>query len=332
MVPFGRFLGYERGEDGSLVVNEEQAQIVRRIYGMFLQGRSPYTIARRLTEEGISTPGGKMKWSGSTVRSILTNEKYKGDALLQKVYTVDFLTKKKKVNEGEVPQYYVEHNHDAIITPAVFEEAQILMKAGRPGKERQSSTGLFSGMLRCGDCGSWYGSKVWHSNDRYRRVVWQCNHKFDGEEKCSTPHLDEETIKRLFVRAAGILYTEKEEIIECMNAAKEMVFDIGELESQQEQLREEMAVVTEMIQQCIHENARVVLDQTEYQKKYNGLSEWFNRVKEHLDETTHAIAERKARRGTIERFLAKLEQQEEMPAEFKERLWRNLVDHVTIFR
>ncbi|MCI9081816.1 MAG: recombinase family protein [Lachnospiraceae bacterium] len=330
MVPFGRFLGYERGEDGSLVVNEEQAQIVRRIYGMFLQGRSPYAIARMLTEEGIPTPGGKTKWSGSTVRSILTNEKYKGDALLQKVYTVDFLTKKKKVNEGEVPQYYVEHNHDAIITPAMFEEAQTLMEARRPGKDRQSSTGIFSGMIKCGDCGSWYGSKVWHSNDKYRRVIWQCNHKFDGGEKCSTPHLDEETIRGLFVKAAGILYTEKEEIIESMNAAKEILFDIGGLESQQTQLREEMAVVAEMIQQCISENARVALDQTEYQKKYDGLSERFDRVKERLDETTHAIAEKKARRGTIERFLAELEQGE-MPAEFRERLWMNLVDHVTVF-
>ena len=107
-VPFKRFLGYDRGEDGNLVINEEQAEIVRRIYGMFLQGRSPFAIAKALTEEGIPTPGGKTNWSGSTVRSILTNEKYKGDALLQKVYTVDFLSKKKKVNEGEVPQYYVE--------------------------------------------------------------------------------------------------------------------------------------------------------------------------------------------------------------------------------
>ena len=107
-VPFKRFLGYDRGEDGNLVVNEEQAVIVRRIYGLFLQGKTPYAIARQLTEEGIPTPGGKKNWGKKTVESILTNEKYKGDALLQKVYTTDFLTKKKKKNEGEVPQYYVE--------------------------------------------------------------------------------------------------------------------------------------------------------------------------------------------------------------------------------
>ena len=99
-VPFGRFLGYDKGKNGELVVNPEQAVIVRRIYAEFLKGKSPYQIAKELTVDGIPTPGGKTKWCGSVVRSILTNEKYKGDALLQKVYTPDFLTKKKVKNSG----------------------------------------------------------------------------------------------------------------------------------------------------------------------------------------------------------------------------------------
>lgn len=94
--------------------------------------------------------------------SILTNEKYKRDALLQKVYTTDFLTKKKKKNEGEVPQYYVEGNHEAIIEPEIFDRVQILMQARLPEKNRRSSVSIFSGKIRCGDCGGWYGSKIWH--------------------------------------------------------------------------------------------------------------------------------------------------------------------------
>ena len=113
-VPFGRFLGYDRGEDGNLVLNEDEAQIIRRIYGLFLQGRSPYAIAKVLTSEGIPTPGKKKTWSASTVKSILTNEKYKGDALLQKVYTEDFLTKKKIKNDGPVPQYSSHHRAGSI--------------------------------------------------------------------------------------------------------------------------------------------------------------------------------------------------------------------------
>lgn len=109
---YSRFLGYDKGPDGTLVVNQEQAKTVKLIYKLFLDGLTMHTIADELTKRGIKTPGGKDKWSQSTVKSILTNEKYKGDALLQKSYTVDFLTKKHKTNEGEVPQYYVEDNHE----------------------------------------------------------------------------------------------------------------------------------------------------------------------------------------------------------------------------
>jgi hypothetical protein len=109
-VPYSRFLGYDRGEEGGLVINEEEAVIVRLIYKMFLESCTPHTIAKYLTEQGIPSPGGKAKWNSSTIRSILSNEKMKGDALLQKSCTVDFLTKKKKMNEGEIPQYYVENS------------------------------------------------------------------------------------------------------------------------------------------------------------------------------------------------------------------------------
>ncbi len=93
-VRFGRFLGYDRGPDGKMVINETEAKTVRKIYNLFLTGLTPHTIAKKLTEQGIKTPAGKEKWHGSTVKSILTNEKYKGDALLQKTYTADYLTKK----------------------------------------------------------------------------------------------------------------------------------------------------------------------------------------------------------------------------------------------
>jgi len=112
---YSTFLGYEKGEDGSLKVNQEQAETVRLIYQLFLQGLSPYAIGKKLTTIGIKSPAGNYTWHQSSVKSILTNEKYKGDALLQKQYTTDFLTKKRKKNQGEIPQYYVEGNHEAII-------------------------------------------------------------------------------------------------------------------------------------------------------------------------------------------------------------------------
>lgn len=114
-IPYGQFLGYKKGADGLPEIVEEEAIIVRRIYRLFMEGKTQGTIARTLTAEGIPTPGGKTKWQPTVVTSILTNEKYKGAALLQKRFTVDFLQKKTKINEGEVPQYYVENSHPAII-------------------------------------------------------------------------------------------------------------------------------------------------------------------------------------------------------------------------
>ena len=134
-VPFKRFLGYDRGEDGNLVINPEQAEVVKRIYGMFLKGMTPHGIAKTLTDEGVPTPAGKCQWGQTTIKSILSNEKYKGDALLQKTFCEDFLTKKMKTNQGEVPQYYVENNHEAIIDPETFEMVQRELARRTKGKE-----------------------------------------------------------------------------------------------------------------------------------------------------------------------------------------------------
>jgi len=330
-VPFKRFLGYDRGGDGNLVINEEQAKIVRRIYGLFLQGRSPYAIAKILMADGIPSPGGKKTWASGTVKSILTNEKYKGDALLQKVYTVDFLSKKKKVNKGEVPQYYVEGNHPAIISPQEFDAVQKQMTLRCLGKNRQSCVSVFSSRIKCGDCGSWYGSKVWHSTSKYRKTIWQCNHKFDGGEKCTTPHLDEETIKGLFVKAVNIFLTEKDDIIENFNAIKNILFDVRSLEMERSQLQEERSVIAELIQQCVKKNTWIDLDQKKYQKRYDRLAKRLDNVQGQLDKVRQTITEKQVHREKIELFLDGLQKQKDLVTEFDEDLWYNFIEYVTVF-
>ena len=330
-VPFQRFLGYDRGPDGNLVVNREQAVIVKRIYSLFLQGMTYHGIADTLTKDGIPTPGGKKKWSISTVKSILSNEKYKGDALLQKSYTVDFLTKKTKVNEGEIPQYYVEDNHEAIIDPEVFEMVQREMAKRGKGKKYHSGVHAFSTKIKCGECGSWYGSKVWHSNSKYRKTIWQCNHKFDGDCRCQTPHLTDEEIQLHFLSAANKLLSTKAEVIANGREMQALLFDTTELEAEQAQLLEETQVVSDMVQQAIQENARTALNQTEYQKRYDSLVQRFDRAKTRLEEITAEIQEKQTASANMGTFLNAFEQMPDTLAEFSLDSWYSIVDFATVY-
>ena len=131
----------------------------------------------RVLQPVMPTPTGRTNWQNSTVKSILTNEKYKGDALLQKTITVDFLSKAHKVNEGDAPQFFVENSHPAIISREVYDLVQLeLQRRGKRGRHT-SAKSIFSDRLICGECGAAFGSKVWHSTDPYRKVSWRCHQK-----------------------------------------------------------------------------------------------------------------------------------------------------------
>lgn len=214
-VSFSTFLGYDKGPNGEFVINEEQAKIVRRIYSEFLQGNSLSRITKNLTNDGIKTPSGKDKWYISTVKSILSNEKYKGDCLMQKYYTENFLTKKLVKNKGELQQYYVKNHHPAIVSEEVFEQAQV--RLNEMNSKRNKGVREFSSMIVCGDCGEFYGSKVWHSNDKYRKVVYRCNAKYNNK-KCSTPAIDEKRLEEIFVEAINQLLADKDDILDNLQA------------------------------------------------------------------------------------------------------------------
>lgn len=193
-IPYSRVLGFERGtEKNQIIINAEQAVIVRRIFRMCLQGYTPHTTAKILTNDGIPSPGGKGVWNSGTIRRMLSNEKYKGDALLQKEFTVDFLTKKHKKNEGELPQYYVEGNHEAIISPWLFDyiqekyikrdDSQISSHSGR-----YSGVGLYCSKIICAKCGGKFGIRPWHSTT-YNNPVWQCGNRYKSDINCRTVNI-----------------------------------------------------------------------------------------------------------------------------------------------
>lgn len=220
-----KFLGYDKDKNGNLVINPKQAKIVKRIYEDFLDGKGANRIARDLENDGTLNWNGKAKWYEGSIRKMLTNEKYKGDALLQKTYTVDFLSKKRADNNGEVPQYYVEDSHPAIIDKEMWEAVQLEMerrrnfalKYGIQKLEYATTDNPFAGRVICGSCGRVFGRKVWNStSEKLRRIVWQCNGKYlaKGEKGCGSRHIDDGVLYQAFVDVFNAMVEQKEYFLE----------------------------------------------------------------------------------------------------------------------
>ena len=327
-LPYKHFLGYEKGEDGVPKLVEKEAKIVRLIYRLFLEGKSASAIAHYLTKEEIPTPGGKSNWCLS---SILKNEKYKGDALLQKGYTVDFLTKKKKKNEGEVPQYYVRNSHEAIISPEVYDLVQEEFQKRAIERAHHSCVSCFSSKIVCGECGSYYGSKVWHSNDKYRKVVWQCNYKFKNKQKCRTCHLTEEQIKKEFVKAFNNLIENKEEVIKDAESTILSLTDTKDIDDQTSSLKKEMDVIVGLMRSLVRENSRKAMNQDEYNRKYDAYAEKYDELKNALFRLEEKKQDLKVRRDKIKIFVDNLRGFDEVITEFDERLWNTMVERLIIY-
>lgn len=214
-VPFSykSFLGYRKGADGKPEIDEEQAVIIRRIFKEYLIGKSLLDIAKGLTADGIPTARGKTNWSSARVQSILTNEKYKGDALLQKTYIVDCISKKSKKNNGELPMYYVENNHPAIIERSMFDRVQeeisrrnskrkVKKKGTKTELGKYSSKYALSELLFCGNCGTPYRRVTW-TNRGKKKVVWRCISRLDfGTKYCkNSPSLEESALQNAIAEA-----------------------------------------------------------------------------------------------------------------------------------
>jgi DNA invertase Pin-like site-specific DNA recombinase len=186
-----RFMGYTKDEEGNLIIVPEEAEIIKRIYREYLEGKSLAGIGRDLEKDGILTAAGKPRWRPETIKKILMNEKYIGDALLQKTFTVDFLTKKRVKNEGHVPQYYVENSHEAIIPKELFLQAQEelhrrnnIYTGADKNKRLYSSKYALSTITFCGDCGDIYRRVYWNIRGR-KEFVWRCVTRIEqGPETC----------------------------------------------------------------------------------------------------------------------------------------------------
>lgn len=328
-LPYKQFLGFEKGEDGRPAIVESEAASVRMIYRLFMEGMTPSAIAKRLIEKGILTPGGKTVWQVSTVKSILTNEKYRGDAVLQKSFTVDFLTKKKKANEGEVPKYFVENSHAAIIDPVEFDAVQAEMerrkKLGRPSAYNSP----LSARIVCGDCGGYFGAKVWCSTSKYRRVIWRCNEKYKREEPCSTPHVTEEDVRRKFVSAFNSVLSWRKELLDNCRHAQNTLCDCAALDAETAALGQEIGVLEALargtiLASCEGSNEEGVPGNgNPYIQK---LDSAIKRQKE-LEALRR---EKQIKRALLDGFIRNIEESGESIGEFDERLWAAVTEKVTV--
>ena len=210
---YKRMLGYRKGADGQPEIVPEEAEIIRRIYRRYLAGCSLGQIKQELEQDNIPTAQKVERWSSAVIHNILTNEKYMGDALLQKTYITDCITKKVKKNMGERPMYYVENDHPAIVSREMFDQVQkemtrrsskrkVLQKSGKTELGKYSGKYALTELLVCGECGSPYKRVTWARNGK-KRIVWRCVSRLEfGTKYChNSPTLDESRLHNAILAA-----------------------------------------------------------------------------------------------------------------------------------
>jgi len=203
-----RFLGYDKDEYGDLVINRSQAEIVEQIFNECVNGKGAFVIAKELTNAGIrSITGGD--WNPSTILNILKNEKYKGDAKLQKTYRKDHLSKKKCTNHGEVDSYYIEENHSPIVTKEIWEEAQRQIDSrfkGNDQKEQHQHRYPLTGMLFCSKCQATLRRRTWNSKHACKKIMWQCSTYInEGKKSCTGTVIEDDVISRMNIRKKTVI-------------------------------------------------------------------------------------------------------------------------------
>lgn len=221
-----KFLGYTKDEEGNLIIEPNEAKLVRKIFRLYLEGHSINGIAEILTKEGVQTVTGKTVWHSSVIAKMLMNEKYMGDALLQKTYTVDFLEKKRATNKGIVPQYYVEGNHEAIIPRELFYQVQEerarranvyhpASKGRAASRGKYSSKYVLADIMYCKECGQPFRRQVWVNSDK-KKPVWRCYSRLkSGTKRCKhSPSLVEKELHEAIMEAVNSVVKDEGEFID----------------------------------------------------------------------------------------------------------------------
>lgn len=325
-VNHNRFLGYTKDENGKLIIDPEQAEVVKRIYREYLDGASMDKIAAGLEADGILTGAGKPKWHTSTINKILRNEKYIGDALLQKTYTTDFLNKTRVKNNGIVPQYYVEGDHEAIIPKEIYMRVQEelvrrrVVRVSANGKKRSySSSHCFSQLIICGDCGEMFRRLHWNNRGK-KSIVWRCTSRLEATG--------------LECHARTVYEPDLEEIV--VTAINEL---LGDKSKYQEQLQQNIASVirdaststTDAIDKELIELQKDLVKKANNKEAYDEIADKIFELREKRQLASLDTAQRDEQLQRITELQDFIQEQNTYLKEFDETLVRRWLKQITIY-
>lgn len=341
-VPFSykSFLGYRKGADGKPEIDKEQAVVIRRIFSEYLAGKSLLDIAKGLTADKIPTARGKTNWSSARVQSILTNEKYKGDALLQKTYIVDCISKKSKKNNGELPMYYVENNHPAIIERAVFDRVQEEISRRNSKKKvkqvgtktelgKYSSKYALSEILYCGNCGTPYRRCTWSKNGK-KKIVWRCISRLDyGKKYCKdSPSIEESILHNAVAEAiTQKAHMENADVDRICRHIK--MYQHNQDTSSIFQKQERLKTIQEHINQLTDMDSEAVQN-GDFDTQFESLYAEMYAIKDELDEFEKSKSKIETATDSIEEMTAVMQGLKNHPVEYNDLVVRQLIECVKV--
>lgn len=333
-----RFLGYDKNEDGELIINEKEAEIVRRIFNEYIEGKSYNAIAKGLTRDGIKTGAGNTKWWDSTINGILENEKYYGDAILQKTITVDFLKHKRVDNIGQAQKILVEGNHPPIISKELFDRVQA-EKARRAAKyknvegdrQKYSNKYPFSGKVFCGDCGNVYRRRQWNSNNPSKKFVWQCKTYIQkGKDVCAAKAVNEEVLKDAFVRVFNQIYESRESFIKALveNIEKVLLHKPSNMEI--EALDNKIEEIKIELKRLIRFQTSNGIDEEIYLEEYKRVSDELEKLRLKRTEIDKDSIFKESLKGRVDEIIEVIKDRQEALDEFDEGVFNALVEKIEV--
>lgn len=337
---YARLLGYRKGHDGNAEIIPEEAEVVKEIYRCYLDGMSMNLIADRLNEKGLTTKGGSSPYRKTVVQRILTNEKYTGDALLQKTYVTDCITKKTRKNNGELPMYLVKNHHEPIISRSDFNRVQeemarrsakrtIADKLTKTGQGKYSAKYALSELLICGECGEHYRRVTWTAKG-FKEIKWRCVSRIQyGKKKChSSPTVDEQALHRAIVSAVNEFCTVKDDVAKTLHESIIEVLDPnqnGSVQAAQQRIDELARNMDELIKLAtVPETAENAMsDIAKFSEEMKMLREYIETEKAKQTEVQHGSNE-------LSNVLQRLEKEDFTLTEYDDIVTRQLIEQITV--